>query len=114
MGRIRLLKAKLLVQACIRASAAAGLNATLLRRGYDEAGAILIRIDLLDGTATVLTQTRTAAGDPAWMRGTGPAPVPGAEADAYIDRQVRRDPDLWVVEVEDRAGRHPLGEAVVA
>ena len=108
-----MLKAKLMVQACLRASAAAGINATLLRRGYEDAGAILIRLDLLDGSAVVLTQTRTVDGEPAWMRGTGPVPVPAAEADAYIERQTRRDPDLWVVEVEDRAGRHPLGEPIL-
>lgn len=108
-----MLKAKLVVQACLRASAAAGLNATLLRRGYEDAGAILIRLELLDGTAIVLSQTRTADGDPAWMRGTGPSPVAAAEADAYIERQIKRDPDLWVVEVEDRAGRHPLGERIL-
>ena len=108
-----MLKAKLLVQACLRASAAAGRAATLLRRGYEDAGAILIRLDLLDGSAVVLTQTRDAEGEPAWMRGTGANPVPSAEADAYIDRQVGRDPDIWVVEVEDRAGRHPLGERIL-
>lgn len=108
-----MLKAKLLVQACLRAAMTNGGNATVVRRGYEEAGAILIKLNLLDGTGIVLTQTRDAAGEPAWMRGTGPLPVPEAEADAYIDRQIRRDPDLWVVEVEDRAGRHPLGERVV-
>src|SRR3546814_16976525 len=101
-----MLKAKLMVQACLRASAANGLNAALLRRGYEDAGAVLIKLNLLDGTGVVLTQTRNIAGDTAWMRGTGPSPVPDAEADAYIDRQVKRDPDTWVVEVQDRDALH--------
>ena len=33
-----------------------------------------------------------------------------AEVDEAIDRQRTFDPDLWVIEVEDRAGRHLLGE----
>jgi hypothetical protein len=39
--------------------------------------------------------------------------VSEAEAGVYLDRQRKFDPDLWIVEVEDRAGRHFLGDAAL-
>lgn len=108
------LKARSYVQACIRAAEAKGAHAAVARRGYPEAGAVLLKLQQPRGAGwTVLAQTRDAAGAPVWMRGTGPAPVPESEADAYISRAAARDPDLWVVETEHGDGTHPLGETVL-
>jgi GMP synthase (glutamine-hydrolysing) len=107
------LKAKLWVQAAIRTCGAQGMTAIVARKGDEDAGAVLIKQNLMGGGFRVLTQIRTAEGLPAWLRGTGPDPVEETDADAYIARQVDRDGDIWVIEIEDRAGRLPFGDTVV-
>ena len=72
------------------------------------AGAVLIKQNLLGGGFVVLTQVRRGDGSQAWLKGTGEQPVDEPAADAYIARQIDRDYDLWVIEVEDREGRLPF------
>jgi hypothetical protein len=99
------LKTGLVVQAALRLATAQAIPIFVVRRGDADAGTILIKLNRLEHGFTVLAQTRTLEGELAWMRATGAEPVDEPTADAYIERQVKRDPDLWVVEVEDRAGR---------
>jgi hypothetical protein len=93
------LKSGLFVQAALRMGDRAGCPGMVLRKGDADAGGVLV---VLHGRAgvQVLAQARTADGAPAWTRATGAAPVDQATADAYVSRQVSRDPDLWVVEFE--------------
>jgi hypothetical protein len=35
------------------------------------------------------------------------------EADGLLARELKFDSDIWVIEVEDRLGRHFLGDAVI-
>ena len=93
------IKAGMWVSAALRLAFADGPGGAVLRRGDSDAGGMLI---VLRGAAglCVLSQVSTADGAPAWMRATGADPVPQDAADAYVDRQVARDPDLWVVEFD--------------
>lgn len=90
-------KAKLWVQMALRMSDLSGRPGAVLRSGDPDAGGILVVLRGRDGLS-VLTQVRAASGDSAWMRATGPNGVDQATVDAYVERQVKRDPDLWVVE----------------
>jgi hypothetical protein len=92
-------KSEIWVSMAIRLSNAAGRPAMQLRRGDPDSGGFLCVLLGRSGVV-VLSQARDAEGRPAWMRGTGAAPVEQAVADAYVERQVKRDPDLWVLEFE--------------
>lgn len=77
-------------------------------RGDATAGAVLVKLCTLDGCATVFhRRLDLLAGGRSWdilVKG------PEADCDASIEKQRRFDPDLWVIEVEDRQGRHCLEE----
>ena len=90
------IKVGLWIQMALRMGDRDGRPGVVVRRGDPDAGGILLVLRRRD-EISVLSQVRTA-GESAWMRATGPDGVDEATADAYIARQVQRDPDLWVVE----------------
>jgi len=85
----------------------------VVAKGDPISGAILIKINRRDLGCWVLSETRGASGERAWFRGTGVAGVAESEADGYIQRHRARDPDLWVLEIEDRDGRYSFDEPVI-
>jgi hypothetical protein len=93
------IKAGIWVSMALRLGDIAGRPGAVLRKGDPDSGGILCVLRGREGLQ-VLSQVRDAEGRPAWLRASGAAPVDQAAADAYVDRQVRRDPDLWVVEFE--------------
>lgn len=105
------LKAGIWVDALIR-RAETGLAAIyVVRRGDEDAGAVLVKVVQSDGLATLYVPARDDRGERIWTVFRGGA-MPEADADAYCRKRVEGDPDLWLVEIEDRAGRHFLTEPV--
>ncbi|NAZ38092.1 DUF1491 family protein [Rubellimicrobium sp. CFH 75288] len=102
------LRTGLWVSAYLARLGAEAIPAVVVRRGDADAGAVLVKCATLDGRAVVLHRSwDLATGRRVWA-----VLAEGEEeaADAAIARQIRFDPDLWVLEVEDRRGRHLLGE----
>ena len=112
------LKSAIWVAAYIRRCNGEGAFAAVRRRGAEEAGAIFIKLNRLDGTAelfgpapqTAFDDARPA--DRAFSRSFGQEPVPEAEGRGRARAEIRFDPDVWIVEVEDRNGRHFIDNVV--
>lgn len=86
----------------------ADIPAFVTAHGDDTAGAVVIKLNRLDGRAEAFQRSfDLMSGARKWIT---LAEGPEAEVDAAIARQRGFDPDLWVIEVEDRAGRHLLDE----
>ncbi|KCZ58876.1 DUF1491 family protein [Hyphomonas chukchiensis] len=107
------LPSKLWVEALIRTVEVAGSSAFVVQKGDAERGDTLIKVSRLDGTAAAYTPSTNLEGERVFRnllaQGVGPDE---ASVDAYIKRARSRDSDLWVVEIEDREGRHFLTEDI--
>jgi hypothetical protein len=112
------LKAGMWVSAYIRQLSGVAIPVAVTRRGDPDAGAIFVKVNTLDGFAQVLRPAASGLPGTDTDRRWSPA-LPDdrseeAVADAYLQRQAGFDSDMWIVEVEDRGGRHFLDEFVVA
>jgi hypothetical protein len=106
------LKTGLWVSMALRVGNNSGRYGVVVRRGDADAGGVLVLLRGRDGLV-VLAQARTGEGAAAWTRGTGADAVDQAAADAYIARQLKYDPDLWVLEFEAPDLRPPFEATVV-
>ena len=108
MSRIR---SDFWVAAHLRRCAVAGIDAVLRRRGAAEAGAIFVKVDRLDGTASLYGPApQSLVDEDAGGRLFTPILVaaPALDIEDRMFRETRFDPDLWWIEIEDRTGRHFL------
>ena len=94
------------VKAHVRRCSTEGVPVIVARRGDPHSGIVILKINQHDAGCRVMGQIRDLDGELGWLEALNGELVPEAEADAYIARQAERDPDLWVIEIEDRLGRH--------
>lgn len=117
------LKSGIWVKAYLRRCEVAGAFAAVRRHGDDDAGAIFIKIARAGGQAALYGPAPAGLGDrdEGDVRGMGRTFIAAATgqflADAEIEKKLEReagfDSDLWIVEVEDRDGRHFLGDELI-
>ena len=107
------LKTSIWVAAYLRRCQTAGVFGAVRRRGAEEAGAVFVKVATMDGNAmlyvpapqTVYDDSRPIA---RLFTPVSPDPVPEPSVEERLAKEVRFDHDVWIVETEDKAGRHFL------
>lgn len=108
------LKTALWVAAYLRRCQVEGAFAVVRRRGAEEAGAVFVRICRLDGTSDLFGPAPQSAldtgrgADRAFTPSFAQQPAADAAVEAKLEREMKFDSDLWIIEVEDPAGRNFL------
>ena len=107
------LKSSIWVAAYLRRCQTEGVFGAVRRRGAEEAGAVFVKVATLDGNAMLYVPAPQTVYDDSrpierFFMPLSQAPVPEASVEERLVREIKFDPDAWIVETEDRAGRHFL------
>lgn len=98
----------MIVEAVLREVSAAGLSIYVAHKGEKMGGLILTKLSDMTGQCKLLTKQRDLDGVLSWVNVFEEDIVDEKRADDYIARATNRDPDLWVVEIEDREMNNPF------
>src|ERR1700748_2779716 len=104
------LKSAIWVAAYLRRCQTAGVFGAVRRRGAEEAGAVFVKITLLDGNAMLYVPAPQTVYDDSrpierLFMPTSQDPRPEPSVEERLQKEIRFDPDAWIVEIEDRTGR---------
>ena len=103
------LKTSIWAAALIRRAQAGGAFAAVLHKGDPDSGSVMLSVRGGDGLHVLYQSATSMDGSRLWMAS---APAPEHEVSGKITKRRSGDSDLWVIEIEDCAGRHFLTEAV--
>jgi hypothetical protein len=107
------LKSNIWVAAYLRRCQTAGVFGAVRRRGAEEAGAVFVKVATLDGNAMLYVPAPQTVYDDSrpierLFMPISPEALPEPAVEERITKEIRFDPDAWIVETEDKAGRHFL------
>jgi len=95
------LKSGIWVQAQLRLCDQRCIPFVIVKKGDPDAGAVLLKIVIAREDCRVYSRAYTLDGERGWFCGTGAVAVSEDVADAYIEKQLNYDRDIWVIEIED-------------
>lgn len=82
-----------------------------IQKGNHASGLVMLKLNGLEGACRLITQQRNFMTDQLeWVSVQSDESIDESAADAYIQRTIARDPDIWVIEIEDRAMNNPFEE----
>ncbi len=90
-----------------------GAMVMVMRRGDKEAGSVMVRVNTLKGCSGLYVPFTGLDGERRW-RPLADLQTGDEKINQIIAKEIKYDPDLWVVEIEDKKGRHFLEEPVDA
>jgi hypothetical protein len=107
------LKSSIWVAAYLRRCQTEGIFGAVRKRGAEEAGAVFVKVATLDGNAVLYAPAPQTVYDDSrpierLFAATSPQPIPESSVEERLAKELKFDPDVWIVEIEDRAGRNFL------
>ena len=102
------LSTQMLIKAALALANSPVVTTVIERRGNAESGAIIVRLDLPDGTCRLESRVVGLDGDYCWRDISGDTPLSADAAQQRISRETGFDPDLWVIAVDATLGRNPF------
>lgn len=102
------LKASIWVQAQLRMCDIRFIPAMIVKKGDPDAGSVLLKVNRFQKGCAVFSSAFDFEGQRCWMHGLKSGFGQERDADDYIQRQISRDDDIWVLEIEDLKGEYEL------
>ncbi|WP_407159804.1 DUF1491 family protein [Bradyrhizobium sp. STM 3557] len=107
------LKTSLWVAAYLRRCQGAGVFGAVRRRGADEGGAVFVKVALMNGMAQLYAPAPQSLYDDSrpverFFVPMSPQPIAESAVEERLAKELRFDPDAWIIETEDKEGRHFL------